>query len=156
MSFRLFACALVVGLVGCGTIEPLPPLTITTIHEAPGKTKQQICSAARDWTALSFKDSKSVIDVFDAERGKLIGKGNMVLYGYASTPFRVSFTMTFECRDGRMRSSFEDYMMVISGAVHPLTEDSMNKLQTKARAKTGEMAQSITRQLDKVGESESW
>lgn len=148
--------ALAGALAGCATIEPLPPLSIATIHEAPGRTKQQICSAARDWTALAFKDSKAVIEVFDAERGKLIGKGNMTLYGHSATPFRVNFTMTIECRDGRMRSLFEDYTLSSQGQAYPLTEDSMNKLQTKARAKTAEMTRSLDGQMGAAGKPENW
>ena len=145
--------ALAGALVGCATTQG-PALSVVSVHEAPGKTKQQICIAARDWTTLAFKDSEAaMIDVFDAERGKFIGKGNMTVNGYDSTPFSVNFTMTIECRDGRMRSSFEDYRIASQGQSYPLTEDGMNHLQTKAWAKTVEMAQDLESQLDMVGKS---
>ena len=149
------AIALAGALVGCATAERVQALSVVSVHEAPGKTKQQICIAARDWTNLAFKDSEAAVtDVFDAERGKLIGKGNMTVNGYDSTPFRVNFTMTIECRDGRMRSSFEDYRIASQGQSYPLTEDGMNHLQTKAWAKTVEMAQNLESQLDMVGKSD--
>lgn len=150
------AALLAVALTGCATIEPSPPLSVVSIHEAPGKTKQEICSAARDWAALNFKDSKAVIEVFDAERGKLIGKGNMIVYGYMSTPYTVAFTMEVECKDGRARSSFNDYTMRIQGQIYPLSEDSANHLQTKARAKTNEMARSLEGQMVGVTKAENW
>ena len=149
------AIALAGVLVGCAATEQSQALSVVSVHEAPGKTKQQICIAARDWTTLAFKDSEAaVIDVFDADRGKLISKGNMTVNGYDSTPFRVNFTMTNECRDGRMRSSFEDYRIASQGQSYPLIEDGMNHLQTKAWAKTVEMAQDLESQLDMVGKSD--
>ena len=149
------AIALATALVGCATTEQGQALSVVSVHEAPGRTKQQICIAARDWTTLAFKDSEAaVIDVFDADRGKFISKGNMTVNGYDSTPFRVNFTMTIECRDGRVRSSFEDYRIASQGQSYPLTEDGMNHLQTKAWAKTVEMAQDLESQLDMVGKSD--
>ena len=151
---KIIAAIVLAGaLVGCATTEQGQALSVVSVHEAPGKTKQQICIAARDWTALTFKDSEAVIDVFDADRGMLMGKGNMTVNGYDSTPFRVNFTMTIECRDGRMRSSFEDYRIASQGQSYPLTEDGMNHLQTKAWAKTVEMAQNLESRLDMVGKS---
>ena len=146
--------ALAGALVGCATTERVQTLSVVSVHEVPSKTKQQICIAARDWAALTFKDSEAMIEVFDAERGKFIGKGNMTVNGYDSTLFRVIFTMTIECRDGRMRSSFEDYRIASQGQSYPLTEDGMDHLQTKAWAKTVEMAQNLESQLDKVGKSD--
>lgn len=142
--------ALVVfALAGCATAEQGPTLTVSSVYDAPGKTKQEICNTARDWAAVTFKDSKAVIEVFDAERGKLIGKGNMTLYGYASTPFRVGFTMTVDCRDGKMRASFDNYMLHYQGMTSQLREDSMNNLQTKARTETNTMAQNLAAQVVK-------
>ena len=146
--------ALAGALVGCAITEQGQALSVVSVREAPGKTKQQICMAARDWAALTFQDSEAMIQVFDAERGKFIGKGNMTVNGYDSTLFRVIFTMTIECRDGRMRSSFEDYRIASQGQSYPLTEDGINHLQTKAWAKTVEMAQNLESQLDMVGKSD--
>ena len=148
------AIAFATALVGCATTEKGQALAVISVHEAPGRTKQQICIAARDWTTLAFKDSEAVIEVFDADRGKLIGKGNMTVNGYDSTPFRVNFTLTIECRDGRVRSSFEDYRIASQGQSYPLPEDGMNHLQTKAWAKTVEMAQNLESQLDMVRKSD--
>ena len=145
------AIALATALVGCATTEQGQALSVVSVHEVPGKTKQQLCIAARDWAALTFQDSEAMIEVFDAERGKFIGKGNMTVNGYDSAHFRVNITMTIECRDGRMRSSFEDYRIASQGQSYPLTEDGMNHLQTKAWAKTVEMAQNLESQLDMVG-----
>jgi hypothetical protein len=148
------AIALAGVLAGCAATEQRQALSVVSVHEAPGKTKQQICIAAKDWTAQTFKDSAAVNQVFDAERGKFIGKGNMTVNGFDSTLFRVIFTMTIECRNGRMRSSFEDYRIASQGQSYPLTEDGMNHLQTKAWAKTVEMVQNLESQLDMVGKSD--
>ncbi|MEO5660274.1 MAG: DUF4468 domain-containing protein [Polaromonas sp.] len=148
------AIALAGALVGCATTEQGQALSVVSVHEAPGKSKQQICIAARDWTTLAFKDSGAVIDVFDADLGKLMGKGNMTVNGYDSTPFRVNFTMTIECQDGRIRYSFDDYRIASQGRSYPLTEDGVNHLQTKAWAKTVEMAKNLESQLVMVGRSD--
>jgi ABC-type uncharacterized transport system auxiliary subunit len=66
------AIAFATALAGCVTTEQSQALAVISVHEAQGKTKQQICIAARDWTTLAFKDSEAaIIDVFDADRGKL-------------------------------------------------------------------------------------
>jgi hypothetical protein len=80
------------------------------VHEAPGLTKQQLCTAARDWAAITFKDSKAVVEVFDAEQGKMIGKGRSTV-PFMGTSQPIDFTVIVECRDGRARATFADPLM---------------------------------------------
>jgi len=119
MKFHLFACALFVGLTGCATVEQGPPLSIVSIHESPGKTKQQICSEARDWVALTFKDSKSVIEVFEPENGKLIGKGSFGIVTMVEV-MPTQFTMIVECKNDRLRATYNNVTPYSKGQPFPL------------------------------------
>ena len=103
--FNFVAIATVSALTACATVDrSAPPLEIVTVHDVPGRTKQEICGAARDWAAVSFRDSNAVIQVYDPERGTMIGKGNMTLLGAFGTPFVANFTLTVDCKDGKARS----------------------------------------------------
>jgi hypothetical protein len=89
-----------------------PPAALehVQVHEVPGLTKQQLCTAARDWAAITFKDSKAVVEVFDAEQGKMIGKGRTTV-PFMGTMQPIDFTVIVECRDGRARATFADPLM---------------------------------------------
>lgn len=135
---RFLAAAVAIALSACAVAQTgAPPLEIVAVHDVAGRTKQEICGAARDWAAVSFKDSNAVIQVYDPERGTMIGKGNMALVGFAGAPFTVGFTLTVECKDGRTRFTWNGFTNRQQGKEYPLIEDSLNNLQTKARAAVG-------------------
>lgn len=123
------------------------PLTVTSIHEVKGATKQALCGAARDWMALSFKDSKAVVRVYDEERGKVIGKGNMQVPGWGASVFTVEFTMNIDCKDDRLRAIYSDYMMAYQGNSYPLKDDSLNKLPAKSAELTRGFDAELGKQL---------
>lgn len=129
-------------------------LEVVAVHDVPGRTKQEICSSARDWAAVSFKDSNAVIQVFDPERGTMIGKGNMALTGFAGAPFTVGFTLTVECKDGRTRLTWNGFTNMQKGKEYPLIEDSLNNLQTKARAAVGALEAGLLTQLTSAAKSD--
>lgn len=130
------------ALVGCASSDMTPPLSVVSVHEAPSLSKHAICSRARDWAALTFKDSKAVVEVYDPAEGKLIGKGGFTLStGFAVFP--VSFTLVVECKDGRFRSTYDNFLTHGTYGAHPLREDRMNTLKTKANAKTQELDASL-------------
>lgn len=130
------AASVVVALAGCAAPGPeLPPLEIVSIHEAAsGATKQQVCSAARDWTAITFKDSKAVVEVFDPEQGKMIGKGRISVASLAEI-FPVDFTLVVECQDGRARASYSRVQPSSKGAPFPLVETALLPLRSQAEQK---------------------
>lgn len=145
---KIVTIAAAVALSACATVDnSAPPLEIVAVHDVPGRTKQQICGAARDWAAVSFKDSNAVIQVYDPERGTMIGKGNMVLLGFAATPFTVNFTLTVECKDSKMRSTWNNFSSRHQGNEYPLREDSMNNLQTKARTAVTTLDAGLVKQV---------
>lgn len=146
MKFLTTVAALGLSAVvsGCATVDASAQKELVQIHDFAGKTKAQICGAARDWVALNFKDSKAVVEVYDLERGKLIGKGNMTLAGFAGTPQRIGFTMTADCKDGKFRSAWNDFTFMYQGTAYPLKEDSMNKLLSSSIAEAKRMDASMT------------
>lgn len=116
---------------GCATGPPLPPLEIVSIHEVPGKTKQQICNAARDWVAITFKDSKAVVEVFDAEQGKLIGRGRISV-ATLSEVMPTDFTFVVECKDGRARANYSQVQPYSKGQPFPLVDAPLLTLRSQA------------------------
>lgn len=146
--FKFAAIAAVSALTACASVDrSAPPLEIVTVHDVPGRTKQEICGAARDWAAVSFRDSNAVVQVYDPERGTMIGKGNMTLLGAFGTPFTANFTLTVDCKDGKARSKWDGFMSRSQGVEYPLTEDPLNTLQTKARAAVGNLDASLLAKL---------
>lgn len=147
--FKLVAIASVSALTACATVEhSAPPLEIVTVHDVPGRTKQEICGSARDWAAVSFRDSNAVVQVYDPERGTMIGKGNIILLvGALNTPIAANFTLTVDCKDGKVRSRWDGFAIRWGSIEHPLTEDPVNKLQTKARDAVGKLDASLLARL---------
>jgi hypothetical protein len=146
--FTLAAASL--ALAGCATVEVdnSPPLQVVEVISVPGKSSVQLCDSARDWVATSFRDSKAVIEVYDAERGKLIGKGGMSarIFGGAQLPIR--FTMTIDCKDERIRAAFDNYLSQGFGdSWNPLMEDSTNRMKTQAEAETRRLLVSLGNKL---------
>lgn len=139
-------------MLGCAAPaeRDLQPLSVVSIHEAPGRSKADVCRSSRDWAAVTFRDSKAVIEVLDLESGTMIGKGRVTLLGYAGTPFPVDFTLRVDCRDGRARVTFDGWMSsdIRTGQRYPLREDSLNMLQTKARTSAADMAADLAKALN--------
>lgn len=152
---RIAAALLWLTLLGACASAPAqqpPPLEVSEVIAVEGKNAAQLCNGARDWVATAFRNSRAVVEVFDAERGKLIGKGGMQVLGFAGTPFNVYFTMTVDCKDGRMRAVFADYMIDAygqPGVRTPMRQDSMNNLPSKAAAQTQELVSDLRRHLSR-------
>lgn len=142
-------------LAGCATVEQMPPLLISEVVPVEGRSASQLCADARDWAVFTFKDSKSVIQVFDAERGKMIGNGMMSVYVLGS-PISVKFTMSVECRDERIRASFSDYATSYMGQDNPLVVEGPGKLQSQAAEKTKGLISSLGAYLRDSKNPEKW
>lgn len=152
---RAIAAAVLVALGGCATgpADTSPPLEVVSIHEAPGRTGPELCRAARDWAALNFKDSKSVIQVYDPEHGKLIGKGVVSMPAYTETWY-YDFTMVVECKDGRVRAAFTDFMWKNEYGTFPLRNDSLFKAKDYTEAKIRALDASLGESLKKLAKSD--
>lgn len=141
---------------GCAAAQDTsPPLVVGGVHDVSGLTQREICNRARDWVALTFRDSKAVIEVFDAEQGKLIGKGAAVIHGYAATPFTIRFTLMIECKDGRARSTFSSFTAISQYGEYELKEDSLNHLKTKTDAHIRDLTSQLVAHLNQA-KSDKW
>ena len=153
---KIFTAGLAaLALAGCATIETVPPLSVTEVIPVEGKSASQLCHGARDWAALNFRDSKSVIQVFDADRGQMIGRGTMPVYVYGS-PILVSFVMSVECKEGRIRAAFSDYTTSYMGQDSLLNVEGPAKLQSQAAARTKELISSLGSHLRDAKKSDNW
>lgn len=153
------ATLLIAALAGCAVTPeaPPPPMTISAIHEAPGRTKQQLCTAARDWAALTFRDSKAVVEVYDPEQGKMIGKGRVMLTsigGYMPT----EFTLLVECKDGRARTTYDGVQPYHQGQPFPLISNGVFTLREQADTKLRALDSSLAEYMKnpKVGTANDW
>jgi hypothetical protein len=153
---RIATLAATLCVIGCATSSAADqePLSVSTVHEVPGKTGQDICRQARDWVALNFNDSKAVIEVFDLEQGKLIGKGGMPVPGFGGAPINVSFSMQVDCKDGKVRTTFDRFTVSTTYGQGPLREDSLNMLRTKTEARVREMDAALAAHVSKA--TASW
>lgn len=128
----------VAALSGCEATPPASQgapavLEHVQVHEVPGLTKRQVCTAARDWAAITFKDSKAVVEVFDPEEGKLIGKGRVqAVWLLHIVP--VDFTLIVECRDGRARASYTNLMVSHGGGGAPVAGVRSDQLHGNSMA----------------------
>lgn len=108
---------------------PTPPpnpadFTYQAVHENIGLTKGEIYDRAIDWIAKNFADSKAVLEVKDREGGKIIGKASTrVREATARIPCR--FTLTLEIKDGRYRSTYENFVFQYSTGNMVVTHKAM-------------------------------
>lgn len=141
---------------GCATpgAADRGPLSVSAIHDVPGKTGQDICRQARDWVAMNLRNSKAVIEVFDLEQGKLIGKGGMDVPGLTGVPNHIGFSMQVDCKDGKVRTTFGQFVLRSQYGEAPLhEEDPLNILRAKTEAKVREMDASLAEHLLKAATS---
>ena len=112
---RLLAVASIAVLsTGCASMQLAEqPLTeYQKIVEIPDTSQKQIYDGSKQWFAKNFHDSNSVIKYDNAEKGSIIGKGNMqfvclgdtlACYGASSDSLR--FTVKVDSKDNRARVS---------------------------------------------------
>jgi len=144
---KWLAASLLALSMGAATAQDAP-LSVVKVHEVADRTQVQLCTSARDWVAKTFRDSKAVIEVYDPAAGRIIGKGAATLSGWAGTSFTVLFTLQIDCKDGKYRTTFDAFQTQTEYGTHPLKEDSLNKLRTKAEARALELDTSLRTHLN--------
>ncbi len=78
-------------------------------YKAPGKTKNELWTSARNYLAHAYGDSRSVFSVSDESDGILIGKGitNWNAGGYPSVSCSSQYNIKFAAKDGKARLQLE-------------------------------------------------
>lgn len=85
-------------------------ITYQGVEELPGKSKSEIISSAKVWFAKVFKDSRDVLELVDADAGRLVANASLGdLPGVSTVRGAVFFTITIECKDGKYRYIMSDF-----------------------------------------------
>jgi len=108
---------------GCATnlFAPIPieERQYEVILENLEKSKAELFDLSLEWLAKTFKDSKSVIEVKNKEKGLIIGKGKVEVITVMGGITGINFIITINVRENRVRFKYEN-LSYYSGS--PLTE----------------------------------
>jgi hypothetical protein len=90
------------------------PLTFYEVVAAEGATKNQLYSAALAWFGDTFGRAKTVLDVQDKERGRLVAKPSFAyapkaLVGSTRIKGTVKYAVTAEVKDGKYRYTIDGF-----------------------------------------------
>lgn len=101
--------AMALLLTGCGSMTPAPEsdLQYQQVHEVD-LSQEEIFNKSQEWLAMTFVDSKEVIEVANADTGKIIGKGRAEI-APAGVGVPVRMTIAVEAKPGRYRTTYSDY-----------------------------------------------
>ena len=118
MKKLFLLAAVVMGLAGCAS----PRITTTQMDpksanyerviELPDLNTQSIYERSLQWYAISFHSSKQAIEYQNKNEGKIIAKGNDIIYhksSLGSVPVPIGFTIIQDIKDNRTRVSFENF-----------------------------------------------
>jgi hypothetical protein len=118
MRFIVFISLLISGCVST-TVVPIPESEkqVQFINEFGSQNKDTLFDGTIDWLAETFVDSKSVVEVNDRERGRIVGKGltsfNMGNPGSGwGATFKCRFTVVIDVKDSRVRVTYKDFTML--------------------------------------------
>lgn len=99
----LLACLTL--MTGCVSLQPIDSTVervFTYDYQIPDKSKSDIYTAAFNFIALNYNDSKSVLRVTDAKNGLIIGKGVSV-WQELGTNRHTPHDIMFAAKEGRAR-----------------------------------------------------
>jgi len=110
---KLLLIGLLLLLTSCihQKIVPIEERQVQTVHEV-NMSKDKIFDKTLEWMAVTFTDSKAVIEIKDKENGKIVGKGvaSFIRGGIANIQFR--FTMVIDIKDKKYRTTYSNYSQV--------------------------------------------
>lgn len=110
ITFMAFVCTMTICTAPA---EAAQPIAIASTYLAPDVPQAETCGRIRDWAARSFNDSKAVIEVYDPQRGKIIGKGSTSVAGPLGVKQRIGFVFEAKCRDGSVSTKFDQVTLII-------------------------------------------
>lgn len=130
-----FAVLALVVLSGCAGLAEAPAseLQYQQVREVD-LTKDQIFDKTQEWLALTFVDSKEVIEVANRDTGKVIGQGSTdIVDMMVVTP--VTMTITVEAKPERYRLTFNNYTAYYDGSPYGVsTAGAADAINEKARS----------------------
>ena len=108
---KIFLTLIITLFIGCAGIAldniAEEELKVQEIIEVD-LTKNEIYSLSLQWMANTFVDSKEVVEVKDAESGRLIGKG-ITYFTSVVVEIPCRYTITIEAKEGRARVTIDSF-----------------------------------------------
>ena len=139
-------------LIGCAafTAIPIEERKSEIVIEDLNKGKDELYDITLEWMAKVFKDSKSVIEVKDKNRGKIIGKGYWVVTGFGNTG--VTFTLSISIKESKIRGQFENYGYYDGSPIYTSDKWVLEKSKQKAIEKMDD----LKKYINEYGADEKW
>lgn len=127
---KLILICVIMPLVSCvhQKIVPVEDRQVQVVHEVD-LTKDQIFDKTLEWMALTFNDSKAVIELKDRENGKIIGKG-ISRFGIMGSTH--SYVVIVDIKEKKYRATFKDFIVSQSGSEingPPFLEQVLEKMK---------------------------
>ena len=73
-----------------------------------GKNKNELYELTIEWMANTFRDSESVIEVNNRDRGRIVGTGYMTVSKFGAST-EVKYTLMISVGNNRIRLQFKDF-----------------------------------------------
>jgi hypothetical protein len=140
------AVALIAALAACASAPEAPPgpITLQTVHEAPGRSPAALCAAAREWALSRMPGTRMAPEMVEPLR--MLARGQAPSYSMAG-PVLVDFSLQVECRDGRARSTIESTTAWHGGASVALVSGGMLRLRENAETRLREVESGLAAAL---------
>ncbi len=123
-------------LAGCATMVSAPEedLQYQKVHDV-SLSQTEIFDKAQEWLAVTFVDSKEVVEVANRETGTIIGKGRVQISPTGIVAIPVRFTIKIDTKDGRYRTTYSNYVAYYGSARNTPVEitDAGSANQTNER-----------------------
>lgn len=111
MFKKIIIIASIICITACAQMQTAKPedLEYSAVHQINGLSKDELFTKTQSWFAVTFVDSKSVLELQDKENGRIIGKGMTEFYnaGIAQIPTR--FTMIIDFKDNKIRTQYKSW-----------------------------------------------
>ena len=108
---KFFTLSIIIFFIGCAAMTKVDvseeDLRVQRVLEVE-LNKGEIYSSSLQWMAKKFVDSKEVIEVKDAENGRIIGKG-ITHFTNIIVKIPCRYTITIEAKDGKARVTMENF-----------------------------------------------
>jgi len=114
---KLLLVGLLLLLTSCihQKIVPIEERQVQTVHEV-NMSKDKIFDKILEWMAVTFTDSKAVIEIKDKENGKIVGKGvgDYIDPNVPWSPRKFGYTIIIDIKDKKYRATYNNFFDVIS------------------------------------------
>tara|TARA_R100000789_G_scaffold64671_2_gene61109 strand:- start:783 stop:1274 length:492 start_codon:yes stop_codon:yes gene_type:complete len=139
----------VTTLAGCGTMTAAPEsdLTYQQVHEVE-LSQGEIFEKAQEWLAITFVDSKEVVEVASPDTGTIIGKGIVQISPTGIVGIPVRFTVRIDTKEGRYRSTYTNYVAYYGTARNQPVEVTDSRSAGQVNQRIGDLDADLLRYLE--------